>query len=80
MKDRTVVVQGGGANLYKISEYNGKYIAYKVNDGLFSSNNNIGEARSLEDALALIKLHSGREIKEVRTYARFIRRDGFLSC
>lgn len=64
MKDRQVVVQGGGANLYKISEYNGKFTAYKVNTG-FGSNNNIGEARSLEDALALIKLHSGREIKEI---------------
>lgn len=64
--DKKVVVQGGGENLYKITEYNGKYTAYKVDVGFLSdSNRNIGQTTSLEDALVLIKVHSGKEIKEV---------------
>jgi hypothetical protein len=66
MRDRKVVVQGGGRNLYRISEYNGKYTAYKVDAGIFfNSTNKIGTTRSLEDALSLIRAHSGREIDEV---------------
>jgi hypothetical protein len=66
MKDRKVVVQGGGRNLYKISEYNGKYTAYKVDGGFFgNSTNKIGTASSLEDALSLIRAHSGKEIDEI---------------
>lgn len=66
MADKRVVVQGGGQNLYKISEYKGKYTAYKVAVGLISdSATNIGQASSLEDALSLIKVHSGKEIKEI---------------
>ena len=66
MKDRRVVVQGGGENLYKIREYNGKYTAYKVKVHILSnSETNIGQARKLEDAIALIRVHSGREIKEI---------------
>lgn len=66
MKDRKVVVQGGGQNLYKICEYDGKYTAYKVDMGIFlSSTSRIGTARSLEDALTLIRAHSGREIEEI---------------
>ena len=66
MADRKVVVKGGGKNLYKISEYGGKYTAYHVDVGFISnSNNNIGEARNLEDALSLIKAHSGKEIEKI---------------
>jgi len=64
--DRKVVVEGGGANLYRISESNGWFYAYKVDVGFFSdSNRSIGRARSLKDALDLIKSHSGKEIKEI---------------
>lgn len=65
-KDRRVVVQGGGANLYKISEYDSWFHVYHVSVGLLSdSNKSIGKTRSLTDALALIKAHSGKEIKEI---------------
>lgn len=65
-KDRKVVVEGGGANLYKISEYNGSFHAYKVDVGIFSNTDrSIGKASSLTDALAIIKSHSGKEIKEI---------------
>jgi hypothetical protein len=66
MANKRVVVQGGGHNLYEISEYSGKYTAYKVDVGFISdSKTNIGQASSLEDALTLIKVHSGKEIKEI---------------
>jgi len=65
-KDRRVVVEGGGANLYKISEYSGWFYVYKVDVGLLSSSDrSIGKASSLTDALAIIKSHSGKEIKEI---------------
>jgi hypothetical protein len=65
-KDRKVVAEGGGANLYKISEYDGWFYAYKVDVGFLSdSNRSVGKARSLTDTLDLIKSHSGKEIKEI---------------
>lgn len=65
-QDRRVVVQGGGKNLYKISEYGGWFHTYKVDVGFLSnSNTSIGKARSLGDALEIIKSHSGKEIQEV---------------
>lgn len=60
MTEKGVTLKGGGN--YKIKEYNGKYTAYKVNT---FSKDNIGEAKTLEDALSLIKVHSGKEIKEI---------------
>jgi len=63
---REVVVKGGGANLYQIDEYGGKYTAYKVSVGfLGNSKSSIGAANSLEDAISLIRAHSGREIKSI---------------
>lgn len=56
MSDKQVVVQGG--NMYKVYVKNGKYYAYR-------SGSKIGEARSLEDALSLIKVHSGKEIRSI---------------
>ena len=57
MADRKVVVQDG--NLYKVSDYKGIYYASKVGGG------NLGQAKSLEDAIILIKSHSGKEIKKI---------------
>ncbi|MDP2433145.1 MAG: hypothetical protein Q8O33_14120 [Pseudomonadota bacterium] len=63
---RRVVVQGGGKNLYKISESGGWHYVYKVDVGfLADSAKNIGKTRSLEDALAIIRSHSGRDIQEI---------------
>lgn len=64
--DRRVVVKGGGANLYKISEYAGQLYVYHVSVGFLSnSNTSLGKTRSLQDALAIIKSHSGKEIAEI---------------
>lgn len=60
---RKVVVKGGGANLYRVSESNGTFHVYKVS--VWGSDSAIGTARRLEDALALIRSHSGREIERI---------------
>jgi hypothetical protein len=61
-----VVVEGGGANLYEISDSGGRYYSYHVRVHLLSNDrNSIGSATSLDDALALIKSHSGRRIKSI---------------
>lgn len=63
---RRVVVKGDGKTLYRISEYGGWFYAYQVDVGFISNDNNsIGKARSLGDALELIKSHSGREIRQI---------------
>lgn len=65
-KEYKVVVEGGGRNLYKITEYNGKYHAYRVTVNLLSNDNDsIGKASSLEVALSLIKSHSGEDIEKI---------------
>ena len=60
MSDKIVTMQGGGS--YKIVEYAGKYTAYKLHN---FSKENIGKTSTLEDALSLIKVHSGKEIKKI---------------
>lgn len=64
---KTVVVDGGGANLYKISDAGGRYTAYKVAVNLLlpNSRNSIGSARTLDDAVTLIRSHSGKEIQSI---------------
>jgi hypothetical protein len=65
-KEFKVVVEGGGRNLYKITEYNGTYHAYQVTVNLLSnSNDSIGKANSLDVALALIRSHSGEDIEKI---------------
>ena len=49
-----------GNKSYTVNESSGKYYCYKVNSGLFSSDDKVGEARSLEDALSVIKSHASK--------------------
>lgn len=64
---KKVVVNGGGQNLYRINSINGKYTAsHVISDFPFGNTISvIGEARSMEDALSLIKSHSGQSIKKI---------------
>lgn len=63
---RSVIVCGGGANLYKISEYGGWFHVHHVEIGLLSDlKRSIGRTRSLEDSIDLIKSHSGRDIQHI---------------
>lgn len=65
MAEKTVVVKGGGSNLYYISDYKNEFFAYKGSASIFGGKTHIGTARSLEDALAIIKSHSGRQIEKI---------------
>ena len=60
-----VVVRGGGENLYEVSESSGWFHTYKVGGVLFSSRTSIGKAKTFDQALDIIKSHSGREIEKV---------------
>ncbi|WP_456424564.1 hypothetical protein [Lutibacter sp.] len=65
MATKRVVVQGGGENLYRISIYGDKHTVSQVDVGYFTNDINIiGETRSMEDALSIIKAHSGQSIKK----------------
>jgi hypothetical protein len=61
-----VVVEGGGDDLYQISEYNGTFYVYTAGEGFFSTGKtSIGETDSFDKAISLIKAHSGRTIKRM---------------
>lgn len=60
-----VVVRGGGRNLYEISESSGWFYAYQVKVNLFDERNSIGKASTFDQALNLIRSHSGRDIESV---------------
>ena len=64
MTKRDVTVEGG--DLYRISGGDGKYYVQKVKVNMISNSyTDVGQARSLEDALTLIRAHSGRQIKRL---------------
>jgi hypothetical protein len=66
MATKRVVVSGGGNNLYRISIYGDKYTISQVDVGIFTNDyNRIGEARSMDDALRIIKAHSGQSIIKI---------------
>jgi len=56
---KKVVVKGGGSNLYYVSESSGTIYVYK------GSNTQIGKTKTMEDALALIRNHSGKDIESI---------------
>ncbi|WP_156878074.1 hypothetical protein [Sphingopyxis sp. QXT-31] len=63
-RTRSVAVQGG--NLYEIGEYDGTFYVRRVKVKLLlNAKSDIGKTRSLDDALSLIRSHSGREIKSI---------------
>ena len=60
---KKVVVRGGGENLYYVSDYSGVFYVTK-SSGMFGKTD-IGKARNFDDALAIIKSHSGRDIEKI---------------
>ncbi len=65
MKKLVIPYKGGRA--YRIYKTGNKYIVSVDKGGVFSYKwNKISETSSYEDALALIKVHSGSEIKKIR--------------
>jgi len=66
MSARRIVTQGGGNNLYKVSEYDNWYYVYEAGRGFFSTGTlDIGKTRSFKDALDIIRAYTGKEIKEI---------------
>lgn len=65
MAKKKVVVKGGGENLYYVSESSNTIYVYKNKGSFLTSLTQIGEVRTMEDALALIKSHSGRDIEKI---------------
>ena len=63
MTKKRVVVRGGGDNLYYVSDSSGVF--YVKKGSVWGSGTDIGKARSLDDALAIIKSHSGRDIEKI---------------
>lgn len=62
-----IVVEGGGHNLYYVREYEGTYRVYCREVNLLTNDDDlIGEADSLEDALDMVKEHSGEDIEDVQ--------------
>lgn len=65
---KRVVTQGGGQNVYKVAG-SSKLDIYHIKVNVFiDSRSKIGSARNLEDALSIIKSHSGNQIKEIRNW------------
>ena len=58
MAKKKVIVKGGGRNLYYVSESSGTIYVYR-------GDNQIGKTKTMEDALALIRNHSGRDIESI---------------
>lgn len=63
MAKKRVVVKGGGENLYYVSESSGTYYVYK--GSVWGGDTQIGKARSMTDALAIITSYSGRAIESI---------------
>lgn len=62
MSSKTIVVKGGGQNLYSTSESGGTIYVYKGSGG---GKTQIGKVKQFEDALAVIKSHSGKDIERI---------------
>jgi len=53
------VKTASGTKLYKVSESGNRFYCYRYKDSILGSWSNIGQARSLEDALNIIRSHAG---------------------
>ena len=60
---KKVIVKGCGENLYYVSESSRTYYVYKGR--VWDSDIQIGKARSMSDALAIITSYSGRAIDSI---------------
>ena len=53
--------------LFKVSESGGRYYAYKVNPGFISDDlKKLGESRSLEDAIQIIKASVDGSVQDLK--------------
>lgn len=69
MATKRVVVSGGGQNLYRITGSGSSFIASKITINTFIDDvKRVGKAGSFDDALSLIKSHSGKSIEKVSNW------------
>lgn len=67
--DRKIVIDTDRkqGQLFKVHEYNGCFTAYRIDVGIFlDDSRKIGEARSLEDAIAIIKTSVAGTVRNVQ--------------
>lgn len=65
---KKVVTQGGDKNLYKIEGSTTLEVYHVDVSPIFDKKIKIGSAKKLEDALSIIKSHSGNQIKEIKEW------------
>lgn len=58
MSKEVSIKTSSGTKLYKISQSGSHFYCYKYAGSFFSSWNDIGKARSFEDALSLVRAHA----------------------
>jgi len=65
--DRKVIIDTGNQKqLFKVREYDGRFTVYRINVGFFTDDSRkIGETRSLEDAITLIKTSVDGSVRNV---------------
>lgn len=69
MTTKRIVVSGGGQNLYKVSGSGSTYTVYKIIANFFFDDIiEVGSAGSFDDALTLIKSHSGKRIEKISNW------------
>lgn len=64
MDIKKVVTKGGRHTVYKVSSHSGTYYIY-ILEGVFGRETKIGETRSFDDALSLIRSYSGSDIDKI---------------
>lgn len=68
MESKKVVVSGGGSNtVFKVSSYGDTFYIYKL-EGIFGTERKIGETRSFEDALTLIRSFTGKDVESISNW------------
>ncbi len=60
MSKPVTVKTSRGKYFYKISEYNGRYTCYTLGTDFWGTWINIGSARAIDTALAVIKSHASK--------------------
>lgn len=69
MPKKRIVVNGGGNNLYRISGSGSSYYVSQIIVNTFIDDViSVGTAGSFDDALSLIKSHSGHSIKNITNW------------
>jgi len=63
MAKQKVIVEGGGENLYYVSQSSGWFWVYK--GSVWGSDTQIGKVRAMRDAIAIIENHAGRRVKSI---------------